>query len=281
MEQTHESEADTFIAEPDQQPSLPPVAEPVATVPRSTMNYMLIAIIFFALGLIIGVFFMDRQVQLNQDENRALIAQAVEAAVAAAGGGQGDTAAAPQLNPSQRYTVDTAGNPSRGSATAPVTVIEFSDFRCSFCKRFHDTTFDPLLEQFGDQIQFVVRDYPIFGQASYEAALAAECAHDQGKYWEYYDSLFADQTTLTRDGFLARAETLGLDVATFTTCFDDETHLQEIVADYQAGEALGVGGTPTFFVNGRPLVGAQPIDAFINLIEEELAAANGGTESSS
>jgi len=279
VEQTHDS--DTFISE-SQEPKEPKEtlvipAEPVATVPRSTFNYLLIAVVFFALGVAIGVFFMDRRIQENQAENRELITQAVEAAVAAAGGSQAETAG---LNPSQRYTVDTASNPSRGSADAPVTVIEFSDFRCSFCKRFHDTTFDPLLEQYGDQVQFVVRDFPIFGQASYEAALAAECADDQGKYWEYYDSLFADQTTFTRDDFLARAETLGLDVDTFTTCFDDETHLQEIVADYQAGEALGVGGTPTFFVNGRPLVGAQPIDAFISVIEEELAAANGSTDES-
>ena len=278
MEQPHDS--DTFISEAAE-PEVPvTITEPVATVPRSTLNYLLIAVIFFALGLVIGIFFMDGRIQQIRADNRELIAQAVEAAVAAAGSGQADTAAVPQLNPSQHYTVDTANNPSVGPADAPVTVIEFSDFRCSFCKRFHDTTFDPLLEQYGDQIQFVVRDYPIFGQASYEAALASECAHDQDKFWEYYDSLFADQSTFTRDGFLARAESLELDVPTFTACFDDETHMQEIVADYQAGEALGVGGTPTFFVNGRPLVGAQPIDAFINVIEEELGAATSNTGSS-
>ncbi|MCC6613885.1 MAG: DsbA family protein [Anaerolineae bacterium] len=277
MEQTHDS--DTFINEspdprkPKETSDIP--AEPVATVPRSTFNYLLIAVVFFALGLAIGVFYMDSRAQENQAENRELIAQAVEAAVAASGGGaQAETAT---LNPSQRYTVEVANNPSRGPADAPVTVIEFSDFRCSFCKRFHDTTFDPLLEQFGDEVQFVVRDFPIFGQASYEAALASECAHDQGKYWEYYDSLFADQTTFTRDGFLARAEALELDIPAFTTCFDDQTHLQEIVADYQAGEALGVGGTPTFFVNGRPLVGAQPIEAFVSVIQEELGAATSNT----
>ncbi|MBE0691228.1 MAG: thioredoxin domain-containing protein [Anaerolineae bacterium] len=278
MEQPHDS--DTFISEAAE-PEVPvTITEPVATVPRSTLNYLLIAVIFFALGLVIGIFFMDGRIQQIRADNRELIAQAVEAAVAAAGSGQADTAAVPQLNPSQHYTVDTANNPSVGPADAPVTVIEFSDFRCSFCKRFHDTTFDPLLEQYGDQIQFVVRDYPIFGQASYEAALASECAHDQDKFWEYYDSLFADQSTFTRDGFLARAESLELDVPAFTACFDDETHMQEIVADYQAGEALGVGGTPTFFVNGRPLVGAQPIDAFINVIEEELASATSDAGSS-
>ncbi len=252
--------------------SAPVSGEPTAVVPRALFNSVIIAVVFFALGLLLGVIVMDRRAQENRDENRALINQAVQAAVAAAGG-SADAARARQLDPAQRYAIDDGGSPSLGPADAPIVIIEFGDFRCGFCKRFNDETLTPLLERYGDRVRLVYRDYPILGQASLEAAIAAACANDQARFWEFHDLLFANQNNLTRAGYLSHAQTLGLDVAAFTTCLDEAPHTQAIVADYQAGEALGVTGTPTFFINGRPLIGAQPLQAFVNVIEEELAAA--------
>ncbi len=246
--------------------------EPVATVSRATLNYVIIGITMFALGLLVGVVGYDRVAQANRAENRDLANQVADRVLDALGSaGVADTQ--PQLDPGQIYQIDDGGNPAIGPDQAVVTIIEFGDFRCSFCKRFQDETIAPLLERYEGRVRFVWRDYPILGQGSFEASIAGECADDQGQFWNFHDLVFADQANLTRDGFIAKATQLDLDVAQFTTCYDNQQHRDEILADYQAGEALGVTGTPTFFINGRPLIGAQPLDAFVNVIESELSGS--------
>jgi protein-disulfide isomerase len=245
---------------------------PVATVSRASLNYVIIGVTMFALGLLVGVVGYDRVAQANRAENRDLANQVAERVIAALS--QPNTAGgAPQLNPSTVYQIDDGGNPVLGPADAPVTIIEFGDFRCGFCKRFNEQTLTPLLERYEGRVRIVWRDYPILGQGSFEASMAGECADDQGKFWEFHDLLFADQANFTRDGFLAKAAQLEMDTERFAACYDNQEHRDEILADYQAGEALGVSGTPTFFINGRPLIGAQPLDAFINVIEGELAGS--------
>jgi protein-disulfide isomerase len=246
-------------------------AEPTVTMARSTVNIVIVGLVMFAVGLVIGLFGNDVFRQRNAEENRALIAQAVTAAISELGGAP--VAEGPQLDPTQRYTIDTAGDPFIGPADAPVTIVEFGDFRCGFCARFHSDTFEPLLARYEGRIRYVFRDYPILGSESLTSAVAAECADDQGKFWEFHNLLYANQRNLTREGYLAHATTLGMDIASFTTCLDNAQHQDEIGADYQAGASLGVGGTPTFFINGRPVVGAQPLDAFVRVIDEELAQA--------
>jgi protein-disulfide isomerase len=104
-----------------------------------------------------------------------------------------------------------------------------------------------------------------------QAALAGECAHDQNRFWELHNRLYADQV-LTRDAFIAHATELEMDVEAFVECLDNAVYQSEIEADYQAGAMVGVGGTPTFFINGRILVGAQPLENFVQYIEAELGA---------
>jgi protein-disulfide isomerase len=185
----------------------------------------------------------------------------------------------PTADPNFRYDVDDGGNPFLGAADAPITMIEFGDFRCGFCKRFNDETLAPLLQQYEGQIRFVYRDYPILGPDSLQAALAAQCAHDQGQFWPFHDLLYSNPSNLTRTAFLTYAEQLALDIDTFTTCLDNAVHQEEINADYAVGQQLGVGGTPTFFINGRIITGAQPIEVFQRLLDDELAqiAAASGT----
>lgn len=249
--------------------------QPVASIsPHSALSHLLIAAIFLFVGLVIGYSAYERVDQhaniasseLRNADTQALIQQAVGTAVAAvpqAVGGNPD--------PNTRYNVDIAGNPSRGPEDALITIIEFADFRCGYCKRFNDETIEPLMERFDGRIRIVFRDYPVLGPESQLAALAAECADDQGMFWEFHDMLYAAPDQLNRDAFMNYATTLEMDVPTFTTCFDGELHRDEIIQDYIAGQNLGVTGTPTFFINGKILVGAQPLNTFVLMLEAELA----------
>ncbi|MBL8134902.1 MAG: thioredoxin domain-containing protein [Anaerolineae bacterium] len=241
--------------------------QPVATISRVTFNYFLIAFVALLVGLVMGYFGYER-VAANASavvsaNNEALIEQVAAAVVAALPQGEADPASA-------RAEVDIAGNPTRGPEDAVITLIEFGDFRCGYCKRFHDETITPLMEQFPDQIRLVFRDYPVLGPDSLSAALAAECADDQGKFWDFHDALYTAPDQLTREAFLSYAETLEMDIPTFTACYDDQQHRSEIINDYVTGQNLGVSGTPTFFINGRILIGAQPLDTFVLAIEAEL-----------
>lgn len=239
-------------------------------IPRVLFNYGVIAVACFVMGLAVGVFSYDRVVQNNQTENADLINDAVAAVVAALPTANAPQAA-PTVDPNTRYDVTDAGNPTRGPEDAPITIIEFGDFNCHYCKNFFDQTLNPLLEQYEGQIRFVFRDYPILGEASVLAALAAECADDQGQFWAFHDRLYTEQI-LTRATFVEYATELNMDVETFTTCLDNAEHQPDIQSDYLAGAQLGVGGTPTFFINGKMFVGAQPYANFVTAIESELSS---------
>jgi protein-disulfide isomerase len=179
-------------------------------------------------------------------------------------------AALPQGEP-QRYDVSVDDDPSIGPADAPVTIVEFSDFNCPYCRRFHLDTFPELMAAYPDQIRFVYRDFPITSAESTVAAQAANCAGRQGKYWEFHDILFSGELGLGRAAYEAYAEQLGLDGEAWAACLDAGEELEEVQADARTASQLGVTGTPTFFVNGLPLVGAQPLAQFSALIEGELA----------
>lgn len=255
----------------------------MVTIPRHTFNYILIAITFLAIGLVLGAVGYDRLTTANAQRDAALINDAVAAAVAALPTGVPLPTAAPTRDPNQRFDVSDDGNPSRGNPDAPITLIEFGDFRCGFCRRFNDETLIPLLEQYPTQVRYVYRDYPILGPDSLTGAIASECADEQGRFWEFHDWLYANQQNFTRDAFLAYATELEMDTEAFAACIDNGDPQIEIMADYTVGQALGIGGTPTFFLNGRLITGAQPIQVFQQAIEQELAAleANPGLDTGS
>ena len=171
-----------------------------------------------------------------------------------------------------RVEVSTDGAPIRGAADAPVTVVEFSDFECPFCKQTHPTL-KQLLERYPGKIRLAYRDFPldsIHPQAR-RAAEAARCAQDQGKFWEYHDLLFTQSPQLAPEDLRRYAGQVGLDVAKFDGCLATGVHKAAVQRDLDEGNRLGITGTPAFFVNGRTLTGAQPIEAFTRLIEQELA----------
>lgn len=177
----------------------------------------------------------------------------------------------PQAPPT-RLEVSVDDDPARGPEDAPIVIIEFSDYECPFCKKWRVEVYDILFEQYGDVVRFVYRDFPIqsIHPEAVPAAVAANCAGEQGKYWEFHDLLFLGGRELGRDTYLAYAEQLGLDMEAFIPCLDSEEQRQEVLADFNDGVRLGVRGTPTFFINGIPVVGAQPFPVFQNIIEQEL-----------
>ncbi len=168
-----------------------------------------------------------------------------------------------------RFEISTDDDPSLGPEDAPITIVEFSDFRCPYCGVFHQETFDALMAQYPDQIHFVYRDFPVVG--GFEAALAAECADEQGAFWGFHNLLFSGEySNLDREAFAAYAEKLDLDVEGLLACVDEERYSDEVEADARYASGLGITGTPTFFINGIPMVGAQPLEAFVQIIEYEL-----------
>jgi protein-disulfide isomerase len=170
-----------------------------------------------------------------------------------------------------RLNVSPANGASKGSANAPVQIIEFSDFQCPYCQRVNPTV-DQVLETYGDRIHFVYRHFPLSNHPNARpAAEASQCAAEQGKFWPYHDKLFAAPSRLTDSDLKQHAAELGLDAAKFNACVDSHKYKAQVDADLQAGEDAGVNGTPAFFINGRMLGGAQPFEAFKQVIDEELA----------
>jgi protein-disulfide isomerase len=151
----------------------------------------------------------------------------------------------------------------------------FSDYECPYCKRGEDVVAQ-VMSTYGDKIRLVFRDYPLpFHANARPAAEAAKCANAQGKFWEYHDKLFANQASLGVEDLKRYAGEVGLDQAQFDSCVGERKFQNDVQADLDAGQQVGVDGTPAFFINGRMLSGAQPFEAFKSVIDEELAAKAG------
>jgi protein-disulfide isomerase len=165
-----------------------------------------------------------------------------------------------------------AGEPEKGAGPgAPVTIVEFSDYECGYCKRAYPDMIQ-LMEEYSDKVRLVYRDYPLnFHAKARPAAVAARCAGDQGKYWEYSDDLMRVAGSMDRTDLISRGEKVGLDMTAFNACLDSGKHDEAIETALEDGAALGVTGTPTMFVNGRMIVGVQSYPKLKALVEEELS----------
>jgi protein-disulfide isomerase len=171
--------------------------------------------------------------------------------------------------------IEVGNAPVKGPANAPVTIVAFSDFECPFCSRVVPTL-KQLEEGYKGKIRVAFKNQPLpFHSNAKPAAAAALAAHEQGKFWEYHDKLFANQKALDRASLEKYAEELKLDMGKFKKALDDGKFNAQIEADSAEGTRVGANGTPTFFINGRTLVGAQPPDAFKRVIDEELKKAEG------
>jgi protein-disulfide isomerase len=171
-----------------------------------------------------------------------------------------------------RLDVSVDDDPALGSADAVVTIVEFADYQCGYCRKVYPTLLE-LQEQYGaDKLQIVYRDYPLSGgSGGLEPSIAANCAGAQGKYWEMHDELMRN-TNYTDVALKAYGRAAGLEPEAFAACLAaPEAQLPEIMNDFQAGRDLGVSGTPAFFINGIPVSGAVPKEQFQTIIDAELA----------
>jgi protein-disulfide isomerase len=176
-----------------------------------------------------------------------------------------------QLEP-YRVEVAADGPAKGGGAEAPVTIVEFSDFQCPYCKRVLPAL-DEAVAKYGDKVRLVFRQFPlnsIHPQAQ-KAAEASLCAADQGKFWPMHDAMFAQQSKLSPEDLKATAQEVGLDARDFASCLDSGKHSAAVSADLKAGAGVGVTGTPALFINGRPMSGAVGFDTLAEVIDQELA----------
>lgn len=278
-------------------------------VPRSTFNAVIIAITFLVVGVVVGIIASNnlltredvrqtvKEVLAEQSisVDTATIEQAVANALAktpitVTGGNTTDgTTASIDQEALERIVADAiakanTGNPNRfelvdndpylGEEDAPIVIVEFSAYACPYCGRHFTQTLQPLLENYGQHVRYVYRDFPTINpDVSFPASMAAECANEQGKFWEFHDVLFSNQSSLGRDLYLSTAETLGLDVPSFTACIDEQRYLDEVNADYFDGSLQDITGTPTFIINGQTISGAQPYAIFERIVLRELEKA--------
>lgn len=188
---------------------------------------------------------------------------------------QGDQTPAPGAK------VDVAnGNfPLKGNSDAKVTIVEFADFRCPFCEQYFTNTMPQIIKDYVDsgKVKYAFRNYAFLGPASITAANAAECANDQGKFWDFHNYLYKNQPAETdtsmynTDTLTQAAVSLGMNGDAFRSCLDGKKFDSKVSGDLADGQKAGVNGTPTFFINGTSLVGAQPYSAFKTIIDQELA----------
>ena len=170
-----------------------------------------------------------------------------------------------------QFNLATEDDPSIGPKDAKVVVVEFSDFQCPYCAEVYPVIKE-LARKYKDQVLFVYRDFPLIDthpQATL-AALAANCSQEQGKFWEMHDRIFENQDKLNEVNLASWAVQIGLNSLQFSSCMGSGKYLPEIEADLQEGIAFGVEATPTFFINGRILRGAQSLATFESIILAEL-----------
>ena len=247
---------------------------------------------WFAAGAIIGaIVAVGAMTIVNAARTPGRAAQASQASQALV-----DTpAAASQVNSANGETVDpnamalSSDRPfapkvlarpenTQGKADAPVMIIEYSDFNCGFCRHFHDDTLSQVINTYvkTGKARFSYKHYPFQAPSSSIKAIAAECAAEQGKFWDFHEAMFINLSGLkdeasARDAVGRLAGDLKLDTAKFKACIDGSTASSRVQADLQEGQQLGVTGTPAFLINGKPLIGAQPYAAFQKAIDAALA----------
>jgi len=204
---------------------------------------------------------------------------------------QQSTQSSLSTNPPSLISISLDDDPVKGNLNAPITIVEFSDFQCPFCAKFHSTTLPQLEANYIDsgKVKFVYRDFPIqsIHPNAVPAALASECADEQGMFWEYHDLVFENQKkwqglsgSRMVNTFEQYALELGLNPSDFNTCFESGKYADEVKKDFQEGISYGITGTPGFFIGNDELgyvkiIGAQPYPVFEELIESQIARLDG------
>lgn len=245
------------------------------TIKRSHF-YAVMVIFAFVVGLISGYMIRER--------NLLFPAPAAEAETAsseiAAGASSEESLPAPteestasRIEDLERWDIQiNETDPVLGPEVAPVTIIEFADFECPFCKSYFEQVHNRLLAEYPNQIRFVFKDFPLSSihPNANEAALAGQCAFEQDAFWPFHDLLFSGELGLNRASYEQYASTLSLDMEQFTACMDEERYADVVQDDWNYAITQGIRSTPTFFINGIGVVGAQSYEVFAEIIDYEL-----------
>jgi protein-disulfide isomerase len=268
-------------------PKTIPPEKKVKTIEKDTITfkkshfYSVLVVFAFAVGVLVGYIAWGRNV-VPASTAQPVVQQPVVS----------QAPVTPQVTAEPRvYDIETEGYPSLGPADAPITIVEFSDYQCPFCARWHEQVYQKLLAAYPDKIRFVYRNFPLsFHQNASATAGAAMCAGDQNSYWQYHDVLFKNQllvnneagTVLAQGIYNQWAADLNLDVTAFEECMTSHKYRQFILDDTNYAINLppetngepAVRATPTFFINGQRVVGALPLEYFKPIIDAELAKVN-------
>lgn len=260
------------IIEPEPEAEAELEEQPVEVEPQNHENtitfkrshfYSVLTVLAFAVGVLVG--YVVWGVGSTGGE-----AQAPQTAAQPSG----PIAEAPVTEEPQfvRYDIPSEGFPSLGPADAPITIVEFSDYQCPFCRRWHEEVYEPLLAAYPGQIKMVYRHLPLTSihPDAFAAAEAAMCAGEQDAYWPFHEKLFSSDS-LGSATYSQYAQELSLNIDTFESCLSEHRYKDAIDADSDFAVNLGVRSTPTFFINGLAIVGAQPLEVFKQVIDKELA----------
>lgn len=177
-----------------------------------------------------------------------------------------------------RINIEIGNAPHIGPLSAPVTIVEFADFECPYCKMFHQQTLQQLLALYPNKIKFVFKHFPLTQNSSHNGELAAEasmCANDQNKFWQITDLLFENQGQLDVSNLKSLASSLDVDSTLFNDCLDTKKYYNYVQSDVSQGNLVNLYGTPTFFINGLQLNGAHPLSEFQKIIDQEFQIING------
>ncbi|MBW2229170.1 MAG: thioredoxin domain-containing protein [Deltaproteobacteria bacterium] len=230
---------------------------------------LIVASIMLAVAVLGSGYFLSQSIQRGTQELRKLSVAIADVPTVA--GARANTPSRPgRPDPSRRYDVNITGAPSRGAKQAQVTVVEFSDFQCPFCGRVNPTL-ERINKEYRDEVLIVFKHLPLSIHAKAPAAhAAAEAAHRQGQFWEMHDRIFEAQRDMSPAKYREYAREMDLDMAKYDRDLASAEVKARVDADTREAAKLGVTGTPSFFVNGRFLSGAQPFESFKRVIDEEL-----------
>ncbi len=229
----------------------------------------LVGALILGAAIVAGAFMIQGSIE-DATIEIANLREAVGSAPQAAAAPSRAPARAGRPDPNRRYSVNTEGSPVKGNPNAKIAIVEFSDFQCPFCGRV-GPTLNRIAKEYGDDVRIVFKHLPLRIHPKAPAAHAAsQAAHEQGKFWEMHDKIFANQRALDDATFVAYATELGLDLDKFNADRKSAETKQRLDADTAEAAQLGVTGTPAFFVNGRFISGAQPYETFKALIDQEL-----------
>ena len=239
--------------------------ESTVAIKKSSLVLVLVAVVFLVVGLGVGF-----KLGGTSPTTANVVAQ---------------QPSAPQQQPSIQDTgpvralVEIGDAPVLGNNDAEITIIEYSDYECPFCSRFYQQTELLLRSEYIDtgKVRIAYKDFPLSSihQNAQKAAEASRCAGEQGKYWEMHDLMFEKQSEWSSQGVAKLKEyatELGMNQENFNSCLDTGKYASAVLKDFNEGSSLGVSGTPSFFINGIQIVGAQPYSVFKQIIDQELAS---------